>query len=227
MNKLLYIARYPALAVLLLLLLALAPAKAQIAVNQSVVYVGETIPLSVEPTPGDSYIWELYSDSTVNFAVATADVSPSYADFIGGSQSSTVNVRWNEPGLYFYKVNALNITGCTNNIRVGMIKVLKSLPTAVLTTSPVCVGDPLIIKVDLTGIPNWSFTITDGTNTWPFSGVTETTYDAVIIPGPKASTSYWVTVVKDKWGTNPRPTDPVPQVVYPKPNSSLIYQHEP
>ena len=227
MKKLLYIARYPALAVLLLLLLALAPAMAQIPVQQSVVYVGQTIPLSVEPTPGDSYIWELYSDSTVNFAVAPADVSPSYADFIGGSNSSTVNVRWNEPGLYFYKVNALNITGCTNNIRVGMVKVLKSLPTAVLTTSPVCVGDPVIIKVELTGIQNWSFTITDGTNTWPFSGVTETTYDAVIIPGPKASTSYWVTVVRDKWGTNPNPTDPVPQVVNPKPNSSLIYQHEP
>jgi hypothetical protein len=227
LKKLLYIARYKALAVLLLMLLALAPAMAQIAVNQSVVYVGQTIPLSVEPTPGDSYIWELYRDSTVNFAVAPADVSPSYADFIGGSNSSTVNVRWNEPGLYFYKVNALNITGCTNNLRIGMVRVLKSLPTATLTTSPVCVGDPVIIKVELTGIPNWSFTITDGTKTWPFSGVTEKLYDAVIMPGPKAPTSYWVTVVRDKWGTNPTPTDPVPQVVNPKPNSSVIYQYEP
>lgn len=227
MIRLLYIARYPALAVLLLMLLALAPAMAQIPVPQTVVYVGETTTLGVEQKPGDSYIWELYSDSTVNFAVAPADVSPSYADFIGSSNSSTVTVRWNEPGIYFYKVNALNITGCTNNIRIGIVRVLESLPTATLTTSPVCEGDPVVIKVELTGISPWSFTITDGTKTWPFSSVTETPYDAIIMPGPKAPTSYWVTIVKDKWGTNPKPTDPVPQVVYPKPNSSLIYQYEP
>ena len=225
MNRLSHIARYTVLAVLLLLLLALAPAMAQIAVNQMVVRVGETTTLTVDAKPGDSYIWELYSDSTVNFAVAPADVSPSYADFTSDTNSSTVTVRWNEPGIYFYKVNALDITGCTNNLRVGIVRVLQSLPTATLTTSPVCEGDPVIIKVDLTGIPNWSFTITDGTRTWPFSDVTETPYDAVIMPGPKTPTSYWVTIVQDKWGTNPAPTDPVPQEVNPKPATSVIYQY--
>lgn len=228
MIRLSHIVQSLALAVLLHLLLALAPAMAQIAVPQRVVYVGETTELSVKPVPGDSYVWELYSDSTVNFAIAPADVSPAYAEFVGGTNvGEAVEVLWKEPGIYFYKVTAFDITGCTSNLRIGIVRVLKSLPTATLTTSPVCVGDPVVIKVELTGIPNWSFTITDGVSTWPFSGVTESPYDAVIMPGPKAPTSYWVTVVKDKWGTNLKPTDPVPQVVHPKPNSSLIYQYEP
>ena len=53
------------------MLSALAPAMAQTVVNQNVVYQGETTTLEVDSLTGDTYSWELYNDSTVNFATAT------------------------------------------------------------------------------------------------------------------------------------------------------------
>jgi len=203
---------------------------AQIAVNQSVVYVGETTTLDVEQKPGDSYIWELYSDSTVNFAVAPADVSPSYAEFVGGiNTGTTVEVLWKEPGLYFYKVNALNITGCTNNLRIGMVKVLEALPTATLTSTTICIGETATLTVELTGTGPWSFTYTDGTTTKTVTGIQTSPYELKIDPNPKTTTEYTIISVTDKWGTNLYPVDPpkVIQEVNPKPDSSKIYKYEP
>lgn len=224
MIRLLYIARFQALAVLLLLLLALAPAMAQNVVRQ-----GETTTIAVEPQPGDTYTWELYSDSTVNFVVAPPDVAPSYAEFIGTTNSSTVTVLWKEPGTYFFKVHALNITGCTDNLKMGIVKVLEALPTAILTSTTICVGETATLTVEFTGTPEWSFTYTDGTTTKTVTGIQTSPYELKIDPNPKTTTEYTITSVTDKWGTNLYPVDPpkVVQEVNPKPNSSQIYKYGP
>lgn len=222
MHKLLNILRFAVATALLSVLIAVAPAAAQ-----NVVHQGETTPLSVVEVPGETYQWELYVDSTQNFATYPGDCPVASADFTGGSTGATVNVLWKLPGTYFFKVTAWTVTGCTNNLRVGKIKVLHSLPTATLTTEAICEGDPLKIHVSLTGTAPWSFTITDGQHSWPFSGVVDTEFDAAIVPAPKASVSYWVTIVTDKWGTNTQPTDPVLQVVNPKPATSVIYPLQP
>jgi len=229
--KFFHIARYLALAVLLHLLLALAPVLAQTVVRQ-----GETNTISVEPQPGDSYLYELYSDSTVNFAVAPADAVHPYADFIGATNSSTVDILWKQPGLYFIKIHALNITGCTDNIKLAMVKVLEALPTATMTSTTICVGETATITVELTGTAPWSFTYTatdvssGATTTKTVTGISATPYELKIDPNLKNTTQYTITSITDKWGTNTYPVDPKPTVIQevnPKPNSSQIYKYEP
>ncbi|MFA5327286.1 MAG: hypothetical protein WC384_05805 [Prolixibacteraceae bacterium] len=224
MTRFLSIARYSALAVLLLMMLSLAPP-----IEPIVVEVGEILELKVDSMNGDSYSWDIYNDSTVNFAVvdgtAVADGDALYVN--GVNTGKSVQVQWLKRGIYFYKVTAYDVTGCTNNLKMGMVKVIPARPKAKLTTTPVCEADPVKIQVDLTGESPWSFTITDGVRSWDFSGVTETPFEAVLVPGPRTATSYWVTVVKDFWGENLKPTDPVPQEVNPKPATSVIYQYEP
>lgn len=223
MGKLLHIARFSVLTVMLSALFAVAPARAQ----ENVVYQGETSTFSVVQVPGETYVWELYVDSTQNFATYPGDCPATSADFVGGNTGATVNVLWKLPGTYFFKVTAWTVTGCTNNLRVGKIKVLPSLPTAKLFPEPICEGDPLKIHVSLTGTAPWSFTITDGKNSYIYTAVADTAFDAVVNPPPKISTDYWVTVVKDTWGTNTTPSDPVLQIVNPKPATSVIYHYEP
>ena len=92
--KVFHIARYSALVALLLL--ALAPAMAQ-----NVVHKGETTVISIDIAPGETAAWELYTDSTVNFATTPGETSPSYAEFVGGTTSTTATILWKEPGVYF------------------------------------------------------------------------------------------------------------------------------
>jgi hypothetical protein len=222
MRKLLYIARYPALAVLLLLLLALAPAKAQNVTNKN-----EITELAVQEVPGEVYTWELYSDSTLNFAQVPGVTSGTFAEFVGGNVGSKVNVLWKEIGIYFFKVTAYSASGCTNNIAIGMMKVLPPLPVATFTTVPICSGEPAKLTVSITETGPWSFTYTDGTTTWTETNVLTTPWEVTVTPGPKTTTNFWIISVTNKNGTNIRPSDLVPQIVNPKPRSSIIYLHEP
>lgn len=204
---------------------------------QTVVRQGETTTTVVEPQPGDSYFYELYSDSTVNFAVAPSDAVHPYADFIGATNSSTVEILWKKPGLYFIKIHALNITGCTDNIKMAMVKVLEALPTATMTSTTICVGETATITVELTGTAPWSFTYTatdigtGATTTKTVTGISASPYELKIEPNLKTTTEYTITSITDKWGTNnyPIPADrpKVIQEVTPKPNSSKIYKYEP
>ena len=207
-----------ALAVLLLLL-ALAPAMAQNVVRQ-----GETTELGIEQKPGDTYKWELYSDSTVNFAQVPGDTSPGYAAFIGGSDGTPVSVLWKLPGIYFFKVTAVNASGCTNNLKIGKITVLEALPTAIIVAdTAVCEGEKIELEVTLTGTGSWDFTYTDGTTEWEVKDVTTNRYMITIDPGPSITTEYWITNVKDKYGTNTTPSEKATQQINPLPEPSTIY----
>ncbi len=207
-----------------LLTVANAMAQVPIWVGPSPVRQGQTTELGVDPKPGDTYSWELYKDSTVNFAVDPGDVPITDAEFVNGIMTGpTVQITWYEPGVYFYKVTAVNAAGCTDNLRVGRIEILESLPTATITTKEICVGDPAVLTFELTGYAPWSFTFTDGTTTWTETNVTTDTLEVTIDPGPKATVDYWVTSITDKYGTNPEPSDPATQVVNPKPAGSRIY----
>jgi len=222
MKKLFYIARYTALAVLLLLLFALAPVKAQ-----NVVYQGETTVVEINPQPGDTYDWQLYNDSTLNFAATPGETSASYAEIVGSTTSPDATILWKVPGTYFYKVTAVNAPGCSDNLQIGKIKVLESLPTAKMTINPICIGEPAKISIEFTGTAPWSFTYTDGTSTWTVTGVMTNIYELIIDPGPKKTTDYQIISITDKWGTNNVPTGNETQQVNPKPNSSPIYLHKP
>lgn len=230
MKKLLYIARYPALAVLLLLLLAWTPVLAQ-----NVVYQGQTTQLSADQKPGDSYSWELYNDSTVDFAIVPGSCPTNLADFVGGNTGATVSVAWKQPGTYFFKVNALNITGCTNNLRVGIVKVLPSLPKAVLEMNPesICVGESAELKVTFSGKDPWSIKLqakdlaTGITSIVNQSGITAAGNPLRIPVNPNTTTEYTVIEVSNEFGVQTIPSNSVTLTVHPLPEKTTIYLKKP
>ena len=227
MKKLLYIARYPALAVLLLLLLALAPALAQ-----NVVYQGQTTQLGVDQEPGDTYEWELYNDATVDFAKVSGACPTNLADFVGGNTGAVVSVAWKEPGTYFFKVTAWNITGCTNNLRVGIVKVIPSLPKAELELNPaeICEGDPPVdLIVKFSGEDPWSMKLqskdlaTGITTVELISGIAASNNPLRIPVNPITTTEYTVIEVSNVFGVQTIPSNSVTLTVHPLPEKTPIY----
>lgn len=130
MNRLLHNMVRLGLVVLLPLLLSLAHAKAQ-----TIVYQGTTTTLNVVPVPNNTYKWELYNDSTVNFATTPGNCPAAAANFTGGNTGSTVNVNWLQPGIYFFKVTALDAVQCAMNLKIGMLKVIPPGINAVISGS--------------------------------------------------------------------------------------------
>jgi plastocyanin len=223
MKRLLYIERL-AIALMLLLLLAFAPAHAQTPAR-----TGETTTLEVEQKPGDTYQWELYSDSTVNFAVVPGDNHPAYAEFVGGDIGSSVNVLWKIPGTYFYKVTAFDAAGCTVNFKMGKIKVILGVEVKITPPSvEVCAGDTVKLELKFIGTAPWNFTYT-GTDingvitTNSVTNVTDNPYTLVIVPGPTTTSDYTVIRVSDIYGTNNKPSNTVTQIVNPLPLPNKIY----
>jgi len=221
MIRFLYIARYKALAVLLFMLLALAPAMAQL-----VVYQGETSTLAVVQEPGETYRWELYDDGTIDFATVPGNCPVTSATFVGGNTGVSVDVKWLQPGIYYYKVTALDILGCTNNFKIGMVEVKPSMPTAEMNQPEpdwMCIGEKALIEIKLTGVSPWEIIYTDGSSFWTVSNIIASTYNLQV--SPPSTTQYWITSVKDVNATNLTPSARVVVVVNPKPDISKIYQY--
>ena len=169
-------------------------------------------------------MWTLYNDSTVNFAVDPGTVVQPYAEFVGDTNSSTVTILWKQAGVYFFKVNATDLTGCTQNLKIGRVRVLHPIPTAKLEASPaVCAGETISLTVTLTGTAPWEYTYTDGTNSWTVSNVLTSPSVITLTPGPVITTDYWITSVKDSYGTNTTPSAKATQQINPLPAPSTIY----
>jgi gliding motility-associated-like protein len=130
------------LAIMLPMLLVLAPAKAE-----TVVYTGTTTTLEVVQVPGDTYVWDLYNDSTVNFATVSGACPVTSAAFTGGNTGPKVNVAWLQEGVYFFKVTARNASGCTNNLKIGKVKVVPLNVEAVISGTTL-IGVCQQIKLD-------------------------------------------------------------------------------
>jgi hypothetical protein len=226
MKRLLYIARYLALAVLLLLLLALAPAMAQ-----NVVYQGQTTQLAVDQKPGDTYEWELYNDSTVNFAQVNGVTSAAYADIVGGNNTAIINVQWNKPGEYFFKVTAKS--SCTNNLKIGKMKVLPSLPKAELEINPeeICEGESAELKVIFSGKDPWSMKLQakdkNGIVVSDYNGISASGNPLKIPVNPKITTEYTVIEVSNMFGVQTIPSNLVTLTVHPLPQKTGIYLKKP
>ncbi|PTN07339.1 gliding motility-associated-like protein [Mangrovibacterium marinum] len=169
MNRLWYHTRKLALAILPVVF-AVASATAQYTV-----YQGQTSTLSIDPLPGDSYSWELYTDSTVNFATTDGYVPPEMAEFVNGvSTGPSVQVIWHEPGVYFYKVEAWNAIACTNHLKIGRIEILELKQEII---PPVAVDDYYTVDCDplfdnVTENDSWdsNYNIIVNILEWPLKG---------------------------------------------------------
>jgi hypothetical protein len=205
------------------LLTALAPAMAQ-----DTVYTGQSTNLSVAEIPGDTYVWELYNDVTgINFAIDPGNCPLGEAYFTGNSTGPNVNVMWMNQGTYFFKVTAFR-GGCTMNLKVGKMTVLWAMPTAIIDPPPpICIGDSVHLTVHLTGTAPWSFTLTDGVNSYVFNNIMSSPFNLTVPLIPLSNTNYWISEVTDIHVTNTIPSPQVVQVVNPKPVNSPIYQYGP
>jgi len=127
-----------ALVVLLPLLLTLVSARAQ-----TTVYEGVTSQINVELLPGDSYAWEIYTDTPVDFAVVKGNCPLTSANFAGANTGASVRINWIKPGIYFFKVTARDAALCAMNFRIGMFRVMPAEAKAVITgvtTTGACLG---------------------------------------------------------------------------------------
>lgn len=82
--------------------------------------VGETTKLSVNEVYQHTYVWELYDRvQDVNFAITQGNCPENKAEFTKGNTKASVQVKWLQPGIYFYKVTISN--NCSNNVKIGKI----------------------------------------------------------------------------------------------------------
>lgn len=217
--------------------MALASARAQ-----NVVFTGQTTTLAVEQHDGDTYKWDLYDNGIGNFATKTDYCPATSADFVGVNTNigPSVDVKWMKAGIYFFKVTASNITGCTSNFKIGIIEVKIGVKAEITPpTEEVCVGKSVALNITFTGTGPWKFDYSatvindDGTETttiypWPVSepGVMDNPYTLVTDQVPTKTTKYTIkytiTRVSDINGTNTDPSNTVEQIIAPLPDPSDI-----
>jgi len=212
-------------------LLAMAPAMAQ----TNNVFVGQSVKLSVDSIPGDTYTWELYDNvAGVNFATAAGNCPPTLAVFTGGKDTGpVVHVTWFNPGTYFFKVTSQR-SGCSMNLKIGKIIVGNSLPTLNLSVSQssICIGQGTNLEVNFTGTPPVSFIyrIINPDGTRQEFIVNNLTGNPMIIPfAPLTSSTYTFEVISvtDANSTTNISSNSVTVTVNPKPGKSRIYQYDP
>lgn len=213
-------------------LLAVAPAMAQKAVPEFDIIQCDTLQFEITEFPGDEYTWDLYHDSTGNFAVTQGDM-PSAVFFEDGMyRGATVRVFNLPPGDYFLRVMAWDEVNCTNNLIVFKLHVIEPPPPELIGDS-LCYGDVPIVRVIFTGTGPWDFEYAysdeDG-NTVNLNGHTDDPDIAIPIldPLPVGEHAFWIMTVDYSNGCVVKTYEVEKQprtgiVIYPKPEQEKIY----
>ena len=221
MMKLLFTIRCTGWLIMLMHLWALTDVMAQPVVNS-----GDTTKLSVGQEINTSYKWELYSDQSINFATTPGNCPITSAVFQSANNESSATIKWLKSGTYFFKVTASDASGCPSNLKIGIITVKESLPTGIiLQPALICTGETVMLNFILTGTKPWILTFSDGFESWTISTINSTPYTHNV--SPKMTTSYWITSVSDRNGTNNTKSNAILLQVNQKPSGSLIYLYIP
>ena len=193
----------------------------------------ETTEFSVVEWQGDRYTWDIYRDSTVNFANTPGDVDP--ADYFedGNYGGSTVYVHWLDPGKYFVRVMVWDEKTCTNNLMLFKIEVKENPPMAEIIVDSTCIGEVSVVRVVLTGYSPWNLNYSYLSEA---NGSTEVNVNVngqfenelvVQIPAlPVGITEFWVNQIMDQCTENLIPTEKGKILIYPKPAQSKIYLND-
>jgi hypothetical protein len=208
-------------------LLAVASAAAQKPVQHFEVDQCETIELSVIEFMGDEYTWDLYTDSTVNFATEQGDMDPALYFEGGMYRGSTVWVKNLPAGNYFLRVMVWDEVNCTNNLLVFSLDVIEQIPTADLEADPFCYGDVNEVRVTLTGRGPWTVTYTydheTNQKTVNLNGDTDIHYIGLPVLDP-GSYRFWIMEVTDQCSVHSYPDPEKTEVtIYPRPRTTRIY----
>jgi hypothetical protein len=215
--------------ILHLLLLAILPVVLPVAsamAQVTTIYPGQKTDLIIGTQPvGSTYNWEIYCDLTVDFAKTPGNCPAAQYQFVGGiNNRDSVQVIFSKAGTYIAKIEVWDPTKCTNNMKFIMLNVEEALPEVVLRGDSVCVGNPAMLTMNLTGTGPWVVTYTNGTNSWTIPGIATSEYTIPIFTPTAGTTEYWVTEIKDTYGINTKPSEKVKVTMYPKPKISRIYQ---
>ena len=215
---------------ILLVVLTVATAIAQKPIQHIEVEKCETIEFSVVDWPGDRYTWDLYRDSTVNYAQQKGDVDPVTYFENSDYEGSSVLINWLDTGRYFLRVMVWNEVECTNNLIVFLVDVAEEIPFAELYGDSTCIGDPSFVRVVLTGRGPWDFKYsyvseTNGDNiiSVNINGVVESDITIPMPPLPAGITEVWVDQIITECSENLIPSDRGRIFIFPKPEQSKIY----
>ena len=190
----------------------------------------ETTVFSVDKWPGDRYTWDLYKDSTVNFANTNGDVDRVPYFEKGMYEGPSVSINWLDVGKYFVRVMVWDEQTCTNNLMLFKIEVEANPPQAELLVDSTCIGEISTVRIVLTGHGPWDLTYTYVSNSngetevnTNLIGQVENDFTVSIPPLPVGTTEIWVQQIIDQCTENLIPTDKARIVIYPKPSQSKIY----
>lgn len=209
--------------------LAVATAVAQKPIQHLEVEKCETIEFSVVDWPGDRYTWDLYRDSTVNYAKTKGDVDPVTYFEKANYEGSTVRVNWLDTGRYFLRVMVWNEVECTNNLILFLVDVIEIIPEAELYGDSTCIGDPSFVRIVLSGHGPWDLKYSyssdgNGNNIVSVNLHTPDSENIIKIPAlPVGLTEFWVEEIITQCTINMIPSDKGRILIYPKPSQSKIY----
>ena len=216
---------------ILLVMLAVANATAQKPVQHFEIEQCDTLEFSVVEWPGDRYTWDIYTDSSVNFAQEGGDMEPAVYFEDKMYQGSTVRVVGLPPGQYFLRVMVWDEVECTNNLMVFSIDVLERIPEAIMVGDSLCIGEPALTKIVFTGTGPWDVVVAYGDELNPstinLNGISEPEYYVPPIMGlNEGETEIWVMEISDGCVESYLVPDPQKAriIIYPKPTNSRIYQ---
>jgi len=228
MKQIIYHIRYLTL-VIALVVFTVATAMAQKPVPYFEIMRCDTIQFMIDEMPGDEYTWDLYQDSTENFAVNKGDMEPVIYFEDGMYRGAIVRVLDLPIGAYFLRIMAWDEVNCTNNLMVFQLNVIDPPPPELIGDS-VCVDDVPLVKIIFTGSGPWDFeyAFDDGFNTINLNGHTDDPEITIPImhPFPVGEHKIWIMEVTDACTVNTYEVDKRPAgriLIYPKPRRSKIY----
>jgi len=217
---------------IVLVLFAVATSMAQKPVHAFDIIQCDTLQFEITEFPGDEYTWDLYADSSGNFAVNQGDMSSAVYFEEGLYRGATVRVLGLPPGNYFLRVMAWDEVKCTNNLMVFKMHVIEPPPPELIGDS-LCYGEVPLVRIIFTGTGPWDFEYaysdSEG-NTVNLNGHTDDPDIAIPImtPLPEGETKFWIMEVDYANGCSVKTyeIDERPHtgiLIYPKPAKKPIY----
>lgn len=132
-------------------------------------------------------------DATFHWASADMDASFDYMTAIAGKYTAGT---WEYPATgALFSTNA-QVTGLSGFSDFQIGNGCLTPPTATISGNAlICSGDEVVLRVDLTGTPGWSYTWSDGTTTGTVTGVA--TSPSYLTFNPTQTTTYTIVSVTD------------------------------
>ena len=198
------------LIVMLLLCFGITGAYAQTSTTSpDTVCAGATgVAYKVTNTPGSTYYWTVPGGTQAS-----------------GGNSNAITVNWGTtPGIDSLSVVEKSAAGCFGDT-VKLAVYIMALPTATISgADTLCYNFSGSFSVAFTGIGPWNFSYTNGTDTTTLTNVT-TNPLIVTTPNLKATTTYTITAVSNKFGCTGTSSGSAIMTVRPKPVTSPIYHN--